>query len=471
MRELSAFLGEEVAAFIYARRIDDGSVYFLPEDEGAIRRPFARAKLECLFPDCPRPRLTSAHRVKKRDGFVHRSGSNAAHPAEDSFHYQAQVRLLQWLEAKFRAPGYSTAMELQTDSARTRIADVMIERASDKQRVAFEVQYASLTPSDWAERHHSYMSMKIADVWIFGHRRAMKPRVNSEGGVKLNPTHEAVAETGAPVLWINPIEGTLAIAVVREVFAGVSYEMLAKEGEAELVFEPLSLFSLALGDDGWVVVTSPKLRRLRQSAAALVTARSEAAAAAAAALEVSAGQIRELARQAEEREAAAEKRRRSKTIWLSTDDGRELVSAFEGVLPPWIGIEIGDLPCAFRSSAEWQGTLYLKHLHGLDPGEVVRVVDCVRSLGLGGAAIPIVRAWFENLVRWGVVGYAHRGLDISYRIAPRASKKEQSELPHVFEVLTHVCSICGYQLAEIYYPAGRHEYCQVVKQRLRERAH
>jgi hypothetical protein len=209
--DLAAFQDGETR-LVYARYRDQRpGLYFLVDGNAREQRAFAKEHLTCIVPDCRFPELTTVGRARGRDGFRHFAGGGG-HEAESLFHMQAKIALAEWLRAQYSA---STVREEEsTDRRRSRVADVMITATNGK-RVAFEIQYASLTPADWTVRHQSYVEQDIQDVWLFGHYGAqMRPNdsYNNDENVKLNPTHRALVDAGLPLLWFNPIIGEIATA-------------------------------------------------------------------------------------------------------------------------------------------------------------------------------------------------------------------------------------------------------------------
>ncbi|MCU1546618.1 MAG: hypothetical protein JWP30_1718 [Homoserinimonas sp.] len=166
-----------------------------------------------------------------RDGFRHKSTGAGNHKPESAFHVQGKARLALWLRSAY--PRSTTTIEKPSTPARERIADVMIESpAGDK--VAFEMQYASLSVADWEIRHQSYVDMGIPDVWVFGHT-GKQFKATAESLLKLNELHRHIAESGALVFWLNPITGQIATAEENLYAGGRVFRVAARrEGEIRL---------------------------------------------------------------------------------------------------------------------------------------------------------------------------------------------------------------------------------------------
>ena len=172
---------------VYARNRDTDELFLLPDGEAEVLRSWAKKELNCPVRDCPSPELTTVSRTRGRDGFMHYTGGGG-HDLESLFHLQACERIAVWLRANHPT---CTVRKEETTAARERRADVMIT-APDSRQIAFEIQYAALTPAKWQERHDSYRTAGIVDVWLFGH-----------SGAQLRPAR-APAHTGHDVA-LNPM--------------------------------------------------------------------------------------------------------------------------------------------------------------------------------------------------------------------------------------------------------------------------
>ncbi|KRA37909.1 hypothetical protein ASD81_04285 [Nocardioides sp. Root614] len=88
------------------------------------------------------------------------------------------------------------------------------------QRVAFEIQYSTLSVSQWQERHDWYAAHSIKDVWLWGHAgHHMTPVNDTTSGerpqFKLNEVQRAVLASGERCLyWINPLTEQIASGYV-----------------------------------------------------------------------------------------------------------------------------------------------------------------------------------------------------------------------------------------------------------------
>lgn len=193
--------------------------YFL--EDGTARdkalKDWVKDHLECLMPECPNRLLSAVNRSEhsgRRDGFSHRKGAGK-HAPEGLFHQQGKALIQSWVNSAY--PDAVVALELATET-RERIADVMIDWPTGE-RIAVEIQYAALTVEAWLARHQSYLDQGITPIWLLGHhgahmKAARAPHTTdwdtAAGQVQLTLLQQKMIEYDATVLWINPIDRTVA---------------------------------------------------------------------------------------------------------------------------------------------------------------------------------------------------------------------------------------------------------------------
>lgn len=205
-RRLQAFQeGEE--RFVWGRLQGTGDLWFLDEDAARDRRTYVKNHVVCPVPGCAAP-LTTVHFSAKRDHLRHLV-SSGGHARESLLHSQGCALIEDWLRRSH--PRSTVQREEYTSPTGERRADVLLTGPKGD-RVAFEVQYSPLTPEQWRNRHDSYRSQGIVDVWLFGHT-GKQLRLDAEGMLKPNPTHLAVVAEGAALLFINPDPDRHEIAV------------------------------------------------------------------------------------------------------------------------------------------------------------------------------------------------------------------------------------------------------------------
>lgn len=202
--QISAFLDGDprLIAAAYRDRLPGSPLYVLQDGEAESVREWAKSQLMCPLPGCPAPDLTVVSRFpRRRDGFRHGAGAGN-HSAESIHHLQGKAVISQWLASLIGADRVEA--EAASDTQRRRVADVMATLPSG-QRIAFEIQYASLSVAGWRRRHESYRDQGIVDVWLWGHTRLSDARV-PPGGDRFGLTDvlDELAQHSLPVLFINP---------------------------------------------------------------------------------------------------------------------------------------------------------------------------------------------------------------------------------------------------------------------------
>lgn len=358
---LAAFQDGETR-LIYARPRAGGSLWMLPDGEAKQHRAFAKAELMCPVHECGQPKLTTVARApRKRDGFSHLAGGG--HAPESLFHLQAKQRIADWLTEHY--PRSSVHIEEQSDTNRTRIADVMITGPTG-QRIAFEVQYSPITPEKWRERHDSYVEQGITDIWLWGHHGAnLTEDRHLPGTVKLTPAQQLVAELGLPLLWFNPVLGDVGTASQAQYGAPWSIRTLpVSSGRFEA--EPFEKFSLA--SDGFgsdltrrLLADTVCFREWRQKRDAELRAQQKAAD------DLKAAEAARAAAEAFRRQQQLE---RATEVWLRSEQRASLLRRMGGTWPEWLDVTIQDpLPVP---AEQWQSAVYVRFIIDLAHGNTIK---------------------------------------------------------------------------------------------------
>ena len=390
--------------FLFARyRSGEPGLYELVNGTAVQVRAFAKTELFCPIPDCPSPEINTVNRKKHRQHFRHKTISKA-HAPESLFHVEGKAQIAKWVRANY--PDAEVVEERPSSRRRERIADVMVTLA-DGRRIAIEIQYASLRPDDWQRRHDSYVAQGIRDVWLFGHQGSQLKAVANADQVRLNPTHEAVAATGVPILWFNP-EKLLVAHVTNDTDPRAPVRQIAaSEGVGDLTVENINKFSLSFEQglsherlaalvegtaqfEVWLLAEQiARAERIR-----LEEIKAEAKRAADEADRVQFAEARRLEQiQAAERYAAeaparakqaemmrlkqakradnAERRDRLATAWPATPEGIATLALFGGQVPAFLSsstyIVDFDIP-----SIVWRSHLYLTMIEPLETGGILR---------------------------------------------------------------------------------------------------
>lgn len=374
---------------VYARYKDGRpGLYYVQDGTAHDLRAFVRNDLLCPLPDCPMPALkVVARHPRGRDGFSHLPGAGG-HAAESLFHIQGKARIAQWLREKY--PLSDVREEEASNADRNRVADVMMTSPGGE-KVAVEIQYAALTPAEWALRHQSYVDQGIADVWLFGHagaqRRSREPRYSSDDDVKLNPTHNAVVAAGLPLLWLNPILGQVATATEDLHFERRTFTVPAGDRTGYTRIEVLDAFEIK-ADGMW----SDATRRYSRNNDEFDTAQRLA--------EVRKMREEEDAR--ERRRVEAEGKARSLAEWEASELRAVLLEHFDGQWPAFL--DVATPVMAAVPNQQWQAQLFQARKSLADEtGRLWRkaclamLPEVFHSEANGYIAVSM---WFETLVAY-----------------------------------------------------------------------
>jgi len=401
---LRGFQGDGESRLVFARATDR-SVVWMPDGEAEQFRAAARGgELKCIVDDCVNPRLKAVNRGDRRHGFAHHAGAGG-HAAMGIHHLQGQLLIARWLRESY--PDGTVVMEETTEDGRRR-ADVMFTSASGR-RAAFEIQYAALDPRAWRERHDSYAELGILDVWLWGHTLPQLRRDRgSDDRIALNPTHEAVATAGMPLLWINPELGHVGIATTirTSVYVG-QFEALAKQRNGTFEAHHMNAFRLT-ARDGFSSDRINELRNTETAAQNTIDARQ---------IEEREEARREELRRANTRqfiERITAKARANEVRWKHSKARNLVLEDFGGRWPEFLDVAVVVASTAGRralqqpyDSKQWQGELYVKFLRDAPAGAVVPVQLCSAALQRMDSDVryadQAVTGWFEALAKRGVL--------------------------------------------------------------------
>jgi hypothetical protein len=183
-------------------------VYLDVGQAGALRADARAGHLQCPLPTCPDRRLTTRGGAV-RDHFAHMASPDGPHGNETVAHHTAKHLLGRRLREEYPDARVNVD-DLAVDSGAR--PDVLIE-LPDGRRVAYEVQYAGLTPEDWQRRHERYAAENIRDVWLFGGPRYQRrPRsAYDEDSLAVGPTLATVLRSRHPLLLIDAADGRVAL--------------------------------------------------------------------------------------------------------------------------------------------------------------------------------------------------------------------------------------------------------------------
>jgi hypothetical protein len=211
---LEAFTAAGDGRFVFAawRDAPERDLFYLEDGQGHEVRQLAKAELQCFVPGCEAPQIVAVAPAKKRHHFRHlRRPNDAVHSPESVAHLQGKAAVAAWLRAACIG---TVTVEGALDTQRSAIADIMLELPGGS-RVAFEVQYASITVAELDKRRSRYRDQQVRDVWLWGHTGRNLLR-GADGTIALTDAQRSMAARGDLIAWLNPERGELAIAVSRQ---------------------------------------------------------------------------------------------------------------------------------------------------------------------------------------------------------------------------------------------------------------
>lgn len=364
--------------FIYAARRDTSELVLLPHGQAEAFRELARTQLMCPVRGCPAPQVTTVG-GDRRHHYRHLvKAASTDHSPETWHHLEAKQVLEAW--AKERYPGAIVEQEKVLGS-RDRIADVFVT-LPDGSRYAIEVQFSSLTTDQFRERHRWYRDAGIVDVWLFIHAGVqLRQDWDRTLRVTYSPTHHAVAQTGAPMFWVNPQQKMIGYATRTINVGGHTYRTHA-DREGEFHTEPLEDFTLSPTG-----MTSDALAAIDADSNAARAAIETAARAHAAAEE---RRQQDLVRRAHAVERAASSKRlaagerstiRAEILvrWESSSEGRDALEQFGGLLLPMWLLDDGDLEVTIPGRV-WKWRLVRTRVLPLQSGQYLTASLLLREL-------------------------------------------------------------------------------------------
>lgn len=400
----AAFTGVPESRLVFARSDDAGIVYL--EDGSAQQfkdRRAAGESFQCLVPECGSPTLTVVARSDRRDGFAHLAGGG--HGGVGVAHLQSQLLLQRWLNGRY--PTLQVQLEMTTEDG-SRRADVMAVSPKTGARIAFEVQYAGMTSAEWEERHLSYRSQGIVDIWLWGYGgEHARPDPSDPERIRGSQTLSTVSAHGSTILFIDPEWESVGYTSGEPYpFELPGVRQLTSHGSGRLHSEPLDSFRLnadrqLVSDQLEVFLAAPLKVRSFIDARRREWERE-----------------REEARLREEQRLAAKEsflervdRRAAATeeAWRASEACGRLTGTF-GFIPavlnvaPKSGNTVIRLPVA---PVVWQSDFYLRHIHGRPAGSRISIRTMTSELERMDRDVRFaeeaVRGWLAVLDRAGFV--------------------------------------------------------------------
>jgi len=395
--EYCAFTGSLETRLVFALN-SAGEIEYLPENaapEFKERRKQGET-FSCVVPGCGSPALTVVDRGDRRHGFSHVAGGG--HDGVGIAHLQCQLLIKRWLTNRY--PMLEVDLEVTTLDGRRR-ADVMATSPATGAQIAFEVQYAQMSPDQWRARHDSYRELGIVDVWLWGYGGDHFHRSkNASDVVVLGPTLSAVADAGAPVLFIDPSFESIGYATERAWDSEPrGQRVLSTVRAGELQSERLDAFRL---DNERRFITDELAALLRASVRVkLAAARRQAE------------REEHVRRKLDVREwffARVQSKSEAHALAWETSSERHRIVTIFGSVPGYLqhtpasGGSVIQLPLP---PAMWQSKLYLNHVYRRRCGQQVSIRKMVQELEAMDRDVRFpeeaVRSWLGELEKHGIV--------------------------------------------------------------------
>lgn len=375
-RAVAAFQDGE-QRLVYARSKDEPSAALYLLIDGTARDPMvknlAKEHLECPMPECHDRRLGAVNRSEhsgRRDGFSHRRGAGR-HSPESIFHQQGKALVQSWIMERY--PHVTAVMEEAT-SDRSRRADVMLTWP-DGSRAAVEIQYAPLAVDAWLNRHQSYLDQGITPIWLLGHHGAhMKPASataedETPGDATLSLLHQQMTRREVSVLWINPIDQTIATPWIQKRlrFTQMDFSMHCEDTSVTVRLGIDALSDCELDPAHGVLTPTSRL---------LVAS------------EVAYNDAVERQRTEAERVAATLEARRQaqQSEWLGSDLRAKVIAHFGGEVPSVFGDDLASADQIDAAPVMWRCLIYGELILGKPSRTQITREDCYQVLDHHGIA-------------------------------------------------------------------------------------
>ena len=129
-----------------------------------------------------------------------------------------------WAEESAKQLGINVLVEVDTAFIGNRVdgyrkPDVLVTHKDSGKQIAFEIEYFnSTTPESLEARRATYKQNEVKDIWIFGHssKHVKPPKAGGwipEGSIEITGVPASIANSGEPILVINPTEGLIGTLV------------------------------------------------------------------------------------------------------------------------------------------------------------------------------------------------------------------------------------------------------------------
>lgn len=183
---------------IWAARLGpDGAREIVRLNQGRARTfdaDVSAGLLMCPIPGCPSPRFAVRNCAPsgRRDHFFHVDGLTEAHAPESLEHYLAKHALAERLVQLLPANWTVSVDDAALDNGQRPDVNVYEDGVL---RVACEVQYSPITPTEWVDRQQGYSASGVRGWWFFAGAHT--------SSLSFDGLHRALLHAGHPLLFVD----------------------------------------------------------------------------------------------------------------------------------------------------------------------------------------------------------------------------------------------------------------------------
>ncbi|MGO4601657.1 competence protein CoiA family protein [Terrabacter sp. 2YAF2] len=209
-----------------------------------VRQDVNAGALICPIHDCANP-LLRVRGKSRRDHFAHRA-LDEGHGRETLAHHTSKHLIAQRLRELYPDAQVHPDTKETEDGARPDVYVVL----DDGTQLAYEVQFAHLTPEDWQRRHDRYAAANVKDVWLFGGPTYLRTPTDRDTTARWLSFFDTVLEGNRPILFIDPMSERLGVAHAdraRDVLAVHNRSMVWPQDETAVRWSTLGQTTAARG--------------------------------------------------------------------------------------------------------------------------------------------------------------------------------------------------------------------------------
>lgn len=209
-----------------------------------VRQDVNAGALICPIHDCSNP-LLRVRGKSRRDHFAHRA-LDEGHGRETLAHHTSKHLIARRLRELYPDAQVHPDTKETEDGARPDVYVIL----ADGTQLAYEVQFAHLTPEDWQRRHDRYAAAGIKDVWLFGGPTYLRTPTGDDRMARWLPFFDGVLEENRPIVFIDPMKERVGVAHsnrARDILAVRNRSRLWPQDQTAVRWSPLGQTLAAKG--------------------------------------------------------------------------------------------------------------------------------------------------------------------------------------------------------------------------------